>query len=145
MIDKFWETKKLDEMNEKEWESLCDGCGRCCLHKILPEGEKDPLLTVISCSLLDLDSCQCSDYKNRFSHVPECLKVSIDAPEVFSYLPETCAYKLLYNGEKLLPWHPLLTGDRNSVHESFISVKHMACSEDDVDWNEADLEDFIIE
>ncbi len=145
MIDKYWETKPLSELNNEQWESICDGCGRCCLHKILPEGEATPLLTAISCQLLDLKTCKCSDYKKRFNHVPECLKVSLDNPEVFNYLPETCAYRLLYNGEKLLPWHPLITQDKESVHESFISIRHLACSEEEVNWDEMDLEDFLLE
>jgi uncharacterized cysteine cluster protein YcgN (CxxCxxCC family) len=144
MSEKFWENKSLEQLNEQEWEALCDGCGRCCLHKILPEGESEPILTAVSCKLLDLNDCKCSNYKERFKFVPECLKVCLDVPETFSYLPETCAYRLLFNGEKLLPWHPLISGNKESVHESFISVKHIACSENDVDWEEADLEDFII-
>lgn len=127
----FWLQKKLDEMTSEEWESLCDGCGRCCLNKLVDED--DNILTVaVACKLLDLDSGLCKNYKHRRKHVPDCIKFTPKTMhEHLKWLPDSCAYRLLYDGYDLPDWHPLVTGDPGSVHQSGFSVrgKHFVSEE----------------
>ena len=125
----FWEIKNLEQLNQLEWESLCDGCGKCCLHKIEDEDTEEILYTRIACVLLDVDSCRCSDYGNRFKHVPECLRLKPEDVSDFHWLPVTCAYRLISEGKNLQPWHPLVSGDSDSVHAAGVSVKGWAISE----------------
>ncbi len=138
----FWKTKRLAEMNRAEWESLCDGCGRCCLHK-LRDGETDALsFTYVACHLLDLESCRCGDYANRRCHVPDCVSLTAKAVAEIDWLPPSCAYRLLDEGKDLPWWHPLVSGDPETVHTAGISVRGRAISERDagpyefyvVDW-----------
>jgi uncharacterized cysteine cluster protein YcgN (CxxCxxCC family) len=139
----FWESKLLSEMSETEWESLCDGCGKCCLHKLQDEETEELLFTCISCQYLDPQSCQCSVYKNRTDYVPECLNLKpTDLEEVSEWLPQTCAYRLLHEGKGLPRWHPLLVGDVNQVHVQHISVKGKVISENEVD--EDDWPDYVM-
>lgn len=140
--DPFWQTKALSEMTTSEWESLCDGCGRCCLQKLEDEDTGEVHYTSLACQLLDTESCQCSDYPNRKAKVPECLKLGIEDIPHFHWLPESCAYRLLAEGKPLYDWHPLISGDKNSVHGAGISVQKFAISETEVyaeSW-----EDYII-
>ncbi len=136
----FWKTKKLPEMNMQEWESLCDGCARCCLFKLEDEDTNELFYTQVACKLLDHKTCQCTDYKNRSTLVPDCITMSPDNPEVFSWFPPTCAYRLLSEGKDLPNWHPLVSGDPESVRKAGISIGGWAIPEDEVD----DVEDHII-
>lgn len=129
----FWLRKNLEEMTPQEWESLCDGCGRCCLNKMV--NEDDDILTVgVACKLLDLETGGCKNYKHRRKYVPDCIKFTPKTlHEHLKWVPDSCAYRLLYDGYDLPEWHPLVTGDKNSVYEAGFSVRDKDfVSEDDV-------------
>lgn len=144
-MTKFWENKSLREMSQDEWESLCDGCGKCCSHKLIDEQDDNKLLfTSITCELFNPLTCKCSDYSNRLTKVSSCLKISLDNDEVFSWLPLTCSYKLLKNGESLPTWHHLISGDKNLVHTEKHSVRGRVIFEEDLDEDEF-IEDYIID
>ena len=140
-VKPFWESKSLREMNRAEWESLCDGCGKCCIHKLEDEdtGELHP--TNVACRLLDRRTGRCSDYKHRKAHVPECVRLTPEKLDDIDWLPSTCAYLLLHHGEALPDWHPLITGDPESVHAAGMSVRGWTVSEDEA----GDLEHHLIE
>lgn len=125
----FWEVKSLDEMSDTEWESLCDGCGRCCLHKLEDEDSGEVVFTRVSCKLLDTETCRCSDYGNRFEHVPDCLTIKPLDRQKLSWLPDTCAYRLLSEGRPLENWHPLVSGRADSVRDAGISMAHLCLNE----------------
>jgi len=131
MADEYWKRKSLAQMNATEWEQLCDGCALCCMHKQEDEDSGQVFYTDTACRLLDVDTCRCTDYTNRVNIVRDCLVLSVDEPESFAWLPDSCAYKRLNNGKGLPEWHPLLTGDAESVHEAGISVRGKAVSEND--------------
>ena len=140
----FWQTKTLEEMNREEWESLCDGCGQCCVMQLENEETNQLFFTDVSCHLFDSETCRCTAYKERQMHVPTCMVMTPDnVNECAEYAPPTCAYKLLVEGQDLYSWHPLVSGDPNSVHEAGISVKNKVVSEKDVDLNK--LEQRIID
>ncbi len=129
MTDEFWKRKSLAEMSAEEWESLCDGCALCCLQKMEDEETGDVYFTDIACRLLDTETCRCTNYAERAKLVPDCLVLSADNPDAFHWLPDSCAYRRLADGKDLPVWHPLLTGDPNSVHEAGISAKGKMVSE----------------
>jgi len=133
MAEEFWKRKSLGEMNREEWESLCDGCALCCMHKVEDEDTGEVYYTNLACRLLDTDNCRCTDYANRARLVSDCLTLTADTKDAFEWLPMTCAYRLLSRGEDLPDWHPLITGDPDSVHEAGISVRGRVVSERDTD------------
>ncbi|WP_372839413.1 YcgN family cysteine cluster protein [Phaeovulum sp.] len=140
---RFWELP-LTSLTPSEWEALCDGCGKCCLNKLEFEDNGEVAFTRVACRLLDGESCRCKSYDNRHQFVPECVRMTPKSIKKGAYwMPSTCAYRLRFFGQPLPDWHPLLTGDPNSVHEAGQSVRGWTVSESDVP--EADWEDYIIE
>jgi uncharacterized cysteine cluster protein YcgN (CxxCxxCC family) len=139
----YWERKTLGEMTQQEWEDLCDGCGRCCLHKLEDEYSGKIFYTSIACRLLKIGACQCRHYQQRQEHVPDCVVLTPDNLEQLSWMPTSCAYRRIADGRGLAEWHPLISGDPNSVHAAGISVRDLAIPEQDV--NEDDAEDYIIQ
>ena len=137
----FWETKTLRDMTRTEWESLCDSCGKCCIHKLEDEETGDLMPTNVACKLLDRRSGRCTDYRHRRIHVPECVRLTPEKLDELDWLPSTCAYRLLANGEALPDWHPLITGDPDSVRAAGQSVSGWTISEDDA----GDLEYHLID
>jgi len=135
----FWKTKTLKQMSRGEWESLCDGCGRCCLHKLRDEETEELVWTTVACRLLDTQSCQCKDYPNRRDHVPDCVKLTPKKVATIDWLPPSCAYRLVAEGQDLPWWHPLVSGDPETVHSSGASVRGGAVPERQA----RDLEDHI--
>ena len=136
----FWKLKTLKEMSRKEWESLCDGCGRCCLNKLENETTGEILHTDVACRLLDPDTCRCSSYDDRKKYVPECQILSPANLHRYAWMPSTCAYRLIAEGKELRWWHPLVSGDPETVHEAKISVRGRIVSERDTD----DLENHVV-
>ncbi|MGC6511991.1 MAG: YcgN family cysteine cluster protein [Parvibaculales bacterium] len=135
----FWEHKKLQDMTHEQWESLCDGCAKCCLVKLVDDETEELHYTSLSCRLLNEASCRCNDYANRSTLVDGCLKLTPETlPDMMSWLPETCSYKLLAEGQALPPWHPLITGDPQSVHDAGISIQGKCTSEKKCDGPEQD-------
>lgn len=126
----FWQTKSLTEMSDDEWESLCDGCGRCCLVKFEDEETGRLLYTDIACRLLNLESCRCRDYPNRTSLVSDCMNIRQMDTSEYDQLPLTCAYRRLNEGQPLFDWHPLISGTSESVVRAGISVKGGVISEE---------------
>lgn len=138
----FWETKRLEEMSPSEWESLCDGCGKCCLYKLEDIDTGDLVFTNVACRLLDEETCRCSDYSNRSTVVPDCLTLDTGNVGTLRWMPSTCAYRLLHEGKPLEDWHPLISGTSESVHWAGISIQGRSISEDDAD---EDLENHALE
>jgi uncharacterized cysteine cluster protein YcgN (CxxCxxCC family) len=128
----FWETKRLNQMSLDEWESLCDGCGQCCMIKVEDEDTTDIHMTRLACKLLDVGSCRCSDYSDRHASVPDCIVISTKNVRKLKWLPETCAYRRLSEGRGLAWWHPLVSGDPETVHQAGVSVRGWARSEEGV-------------
>jgi len=139
----FWENQSLQELSPDQWESLCDGCGQCCLVKLEDEETAEVYRTNVSCKLLDVNTCRCKDYANRLQQVPECVQVSLEKTEQFDWMPETCAYRRLFEGKPLFSWHPLLSGSEETVHTAGVSVQAYAISEEYVHPDQ--LEDYISE
>lgn len=123
MREPFWKTKSLAEMTEVEWESLCDGCGKCCLAKLEDADTGAIHWTSIGCRLFDEASCRCSDYERRQEKVSDCVRLTPDNVANIAWLPETCAYRLVAEGRDLAWWHPLVSGDSETVHEAEVSMR----------------------
>ena len=132
VAEPFWRTKTLRQMSSEEWESLCDGCGKCCLVKLIDDLTDDLLFTTVACRLLDCTTCRCGDYENRKTIVPDCVVLSPRVVEDLPWMPSTCAYRLVHEGKDLQWWHPLVSGRAETVHEAGISVRGRAVSERDV-------------
>lgn len=137
----FWKTKPLKSLNRQEWESLCDGCARCCLHKLEDSDTGEIAQTNVACRLLDIGSCRCANYPQRARYVPDCVVLTPKNVGTLSWMPRTCAYRLLAEGKELFDWHPLVSGDAESVHRAGISVRGRAISER----RAGPLEDHVIE
>jgi uncharacterized cysteine cluster protein YcgN (CxxCxxCC family) len=142
----FWRRKSLGEMTAAEWESLCDGCGLCCLVRFEDEETGEVVPTRVHCQLYDPAACRCSDYANRKRHVPDCIKLTPGNIEALEWMPKSCAYRRLYEGRDLADWHPLVSGDPESVHRAGVSVRGqtvnervLADPEDALDFAAADL------
>ena len=137
----FWKRKSLTELSSNEWESLCDGCGKCCLHKLEDEDTGKVSYTEVACSLLDIETCRCTNYSCRTLLISDCVKLTATNLKSIQWLPTTCAYKLIYEGKDLYWWHPLVSGNRDTVHQAGISVRSRAVTEQLA----GNLEDHIVE
>ena len=135
----FWQTKTLEQMTVREWESLCDGCGLCCLVRFEDEETGEIIPTRVSCKLFDGDACRCSNYDQRQAHVPDCIKLTPYNIDDLMWMPLSCAYRRLHEGKDLPLWHPLITGDPESVHRAGVSVRGQTINEDTL----ADPEDAL--
>lgn len=138
----FWEQTPLDNMTPTQWEQLCDGCGLCCLNKLEDEETGEIYLTRVACNLLDKCSSQCSDYTNRFTRVPDCTQITPEIAKTAPWLPSSCAYRRLAHGKKLLPWHPLISEQPDSVSKAGIAVGNKVIHEAELGENE--YADFIV-
>jgi hypothetical protein len=128
----FWKTKSLEDMSETEWEQLCDGCGRCCLNKIEDADTGEIYLTRVACKLLDTHTCRCTDYENRQKKVPDCIKIDPEQVRNLTWLPFTCGYRTVFEHRDLAWWHPLVSGDPETVHQANVSIRSFAKSERNV-------------
>ena len=138
----FWQ-RPLRDLTPRQWEALCDGCGRCCLNKLEDWDTGEIYFTDVACTLLDADTCRCSDYANRFARVPDCVLLTREKVQEVSWLPPTCAYRLRRDGKPLRWWHHLLSGDPNTVHTAGISARGRTVSEED--WSEDEYEERIVD
>ena len=129
----FWESKTLSELSRSEWELLCDGCAKCCLHKVEDEDSGTIYGTNVVCEYLDSEQCQCQNYAQRSVLVPDCVTLDADNLQHVYFMPATCSYRLLAEGKALPAWHPLITGNKESTHESGHSVRGKVISELDAD------------
>ena len=118
----WWKAKALAEMDQTEWESLCDHCAKCCLNKLEDEEDGMVYYTDVACDLLNAGTCQCSDYTNRERLVPDCLRLTVDNLDQLYWMPPSCAYRLLHEGKDLPPWHHLVSGSKDTIHEVGESV-----------------------
>lgn len=139
----FWRTTSLEAMNREQWESLCDGCGRCCLVKLQDEDTGAILATDIGCRLFDAGTCRCKDYENRSTIVPDCVTLTPHDVRTLPWLPPTCAYRLIRDGEPLYPWHPLVSGRASSVHEAGISIRGRLAGNEE-EFSDDELPDRIV-
>ena len=137
----FWKTKSLVDFSTEEWEALCDGCGKCCLHKIEYADTGEIEYTNVACTLLNENSCKCKDYTNRHKKIPDCLVITPKTIAKIKWLPATCAYKFVWEGKDLYWWHHLKSGSYQSVHDAGISVRGRTISEDE----DVDLHDHIVD
>ncbi len=136
----FWEEKSLDAMSDEEWESLCDGCGRCCLHKLVNDETHDVFYTRVACALLHPETGQCTRYHDRLSEVEDCLDVRRMNASELAWMPRSCAYRRLSEGKPLLEWHPLITGDPSTVIAAGITVAGKTISENSIDVDQLEAE-----
>ncbi|MGB8817820.1 MAG: YcgN family cysteine cluster protein [Rhizobiaceae bacterium] len=141
MTEPFWKTKTLEEMDRAEWESLCDGCGKCCLSKLEDEDTGAIHWTSVACRLFDAGKCACRDYPRRNALVPDCVILTPENVRTIAWLPQTCGYRLVSEGKDLFDWHPLKSGDRESVHTAGISIRgRVTAFEDDL----AETDDYLL-
>ena len=136
----FWKTKRLDEMTPGEWESLCDGCGKCCLYRLEDQDTGELEQTNVACKLLNCATGQCSNYPKRKKIVPDCIQLTPAKVQKMNWLPATCGYRLVREGRDLYWWHPLISGDPDTVHEAGISVRGRVIAEEEA----GELEDHIV-
>ena len=142
--ERFWTRVPMTRMTGAEWEALCDGCGKCCLNKLEDEESGEVVLTRVACRLFDDATCRCARYEERHKHVPECIRLTPQTiPDHLYWLPETCAYRLVYESRDLFHWHPLVSGDPDTVRQAGVSVHDLTVSEAEVP--EDDWEDHIID
>lgn len=140
MTDPFWRTTALEDMSKAQWESLCDGCGKCCMAKLIDEDTDEIHYTTVACRLFDANSCRCTDYDNRKAKVDDCVQLTPQNVREIPWLPLTCAYRLIAEGRDLEPWHPLISGDPSSVISSGMSVfGRVTIMEDEI----ADEQDYL--
>lgn len=140
VMEPFWKTKTLEEMSRAEWESLCDGCGKCCLAKLEDEDTGDIHWTSVGCRLFDAGACRCKDYANRQALVDDCVGLTPQNVRTIRWLPSTCGYRLVAEGAELAWWHPLVSGSPNTVHDAGISVRgRVTALESDI----ADVDDYF--
>lgn len=125
----FWQTKSLEQMTAAEWESLCDGCGLCCLIRLEDEDTGEIIPTRVACRLFDAKTCRCADYANRKAKVPDCIKLTPGNIDDLLWMPKSCAYRRLHEGRGLASWHPLISGDPESVHRAGVSIRGQTISE----------------
>ena len=137
----FWKTKSLVDFSTEEWEALCDGCGKCCLHKIEYADTGEIEYTNVACTLLNDNSCKCKDYNNRHKKIPDCLVITPQKISTIKWLPDTCAYKLVWEGKDLYWWHYLKSGSHQSIHDAGVSVRGRTISEDE----DVDLHDHVVD
>lgn len=135
----FWETKSLEQMTVPEWESLCDGCGLCCLIRFEDEDTGEIFPTRVHCRLFDSQACACTNYPERKRYVPDCIKLTPHNIETLQWMPLSCAYRRIHQGRGFADWHPLVSGDPESVHEAGVSIRGETFSEDEL----ADPEDAV--
>ncbi|WP_425039123.1 YcgN family cysteine cluster protein [Primorskyibacter sp. S187A] len=144
LTPRFWERKKLSALSPQEWEALCDGCGKCCMNKLEDDESGEVAFTRVACRLFDDATCRCANYDIRRQFVPECIQLTHETIANHAYwLPQTCAYKLLWEGKTLPEWHPLLSGTAETVHAAGVSMQNRTIPEFEV--SEEDWEDHIIE
>ncbi|MDP2562201.1 YcgN family cysteine cluster protein [Psychrobium sp. 1_MG-2023] len=136
----YWQHKTLEQMTELEWERLCDGCGKCCLNKVIDDETDELFFTNVACSQLNTKSGQCKNYANRFKLVPDCFKVTLANRDSFGWLPASCAYRLLDEGKELPSWHPLIVGSAKEMHRLGQSVRGKVIDEKQA----GDLEDHVV-
>jgi uncharacterized cysteine cluster protein YcgN (CxxCxxCC family) len=139
----FWKTKTLRDMSDAEWESLCDGCGKCCLVKLEDEETNELFITRLHCKLFDTKNCQCSNYPERKKYVPICVKLTPEIVETVDWLPQTCAYRLVHEGKDLHDWHHLISGDRETIHREGWSCRNKTRTEEGV--ADEDAIDYVID
>ncbi|MEH8106922.1 YcgN family cysteine cluster protein [Gallibacterium anatis] len=144
LSEQFWQQKSLLEMSDEEWEALCDGCGKCCYRKFIEgRGKRQRLyFTRIACDLLDLETGRCQNYSQRFKLMPDCTKLTKKNLPDFTWLPKTCAYRLLYEGKPLPDWHPLLVGNQSEMHKANVMVTNGIHEQDVIDWFEFVVDEF---
>lgn len=140
----FWKTKSLAQMSTAEWESLCDGCGKCCCIRMEDEDNGKIYVTNVSCKLFDSATCRCVDYEDRRKTVPDCVQVTPGNVAGLKWMPQTCSYRLLSEGKPLPEYHHLITGDRNSIHDAGMSVQNAVIPEGEIE-DEDDLPGYIVE
>jgi uncharacterized cysteine cluster protein YcgN (CxxCxxCC family) len=140
-VSRFWEDTPLHALDRAQWEALCDGCGKCCLHKLEDEDTGQVYPTNVACRLLDRRAGRCADYRNRFAFVPDCIRLTPAKLEDMDWLPSTCAYRLRADGQPLPEWHYLVSGDRETIHQAGMSTRGWTVSEIDA----GPLEDHILE
>lgn len=141
MSEPFWKTKTLAQMSRAEWESLCDGCGKCCLSKLEDEDSGEIVWTSVACRLFDAGKCSCRNYDQRNAEVPDCILLTPENVGTISWLPQTCGYRLVNEGRDLFDWHPLKSGDPASVHAAGMSIRgRVTAFEDDL----GDTDDYLL-